>query len=61
MFPVPRSFDVYGFCHSQYDSLQGDEDMLKVKVRKNEQDAHRVLHVSYFFTTDSVDAQLNAK
>ena len=41
-----RSFDVYGFCHSQHDSLQGDDDALRIKVRKNELDAHRVLEVS---------------
>ena len=45
-FLMYRSYDVYGFCHSHHDSLQGDDDMLKIKVRKNEQEAHRVLHVS---------------
>ena len=40
-----RSFDVYGFCHSQHDSLQGDEDLLRIRVRKNELQAHRVQDV----------------
>ena len=40
-----RSFDVYGFCHSQHDSFQGDEDLLRIRVRKNELQAHRVQDV----------------
>jgi hypothetical protein len=43
------SFDTYGFSHSQHDSLQGDADVLRIKVRQNELHAHRVL--------DDMDAQ----
>lgn len=49
-----RSFDVYGFCHSQHDSLQGDEDLLRIRVRKNELQAHRVQDVGlHVFLRDS--------
>ena len=49
-----RSFDVYGFCHSQHDSLQGDEDLLTIRVRKNELQAHRVQDVGlHVFLRDS--------
>ena len=50
--PLPlscsRSFDMYGFSHSHHDTLQGDEDLLRIKVRKNELQAHRVLDVSHY-------------
>lgn len=37
---------MYGFSHSHHDTLQGDEDLLRVRVRKNELQANRVLDVS---------------
>ena len=42
-----RAYDKYGFCHSQHDSLEGDDDLLRVKVRRNELQAARVQDVSY--------------
>ena len=39
---------------SQHDSLQGDEDLLKIRVRKNELQAHRVQDVGlHVFLRDS--------
>jgi hypothetical protein len=42
------SFDTYGFSHSHHDTLHGDDDPLRIKVRKNELQAHRVLDVSHW-------------
>ena len=48
-----RSFDMYGFSNTHQDTLQGDEDPLRIRVRKNELQAHRVLDVSLTQNTGS--------